>query len=403
MRYQVFDMFTKSLRPAGKAVTLTDSVLKSGFNPLADTKLFRMKSAGLQLSARFLRSYPKQEWDYPDVMIGDQAYPVNESSVLKKPFCTLKRFKREGLDDKAPKVLFVAALSGHHATLSKATLQEFLPDHDVYMTDWQDAKMVPLSKGSFGFEDYTAYVLEFLKELGPDVNVIALCQSGPAVLLATALLSEAKDPRRPKSLALLASPIDMRVNPGFMTKYSERINMRLWKLAYLHKVPSKYPGAGRLVYPGILQLSAFMSMNMGSHLKAHKMFARDIFNGRKNEADKHKEFYDEYFAMLDMSAEFCVDTIERIFINHDLALNRMTYQGEAVDLASIKDVKLLAIEGANDDMIREGQCNAAVKLCTGLPRKLKQEYIQEGVGHYGIFNGSIYKDKVAPKIKKFFA
>jgi len=403
MRYQVFDMLTRSLRPAGKVATLTDAALKSNLNPLADTSLFRIKSAGLQLSQRFMRSYPKQAWDYEDVTVGDQSFAVNESTVVNKPFCELKRFKREGLDDDAPKVLFIAALSGHHATLSKATLQEFLADHDVYVTDWLDAKMVPVSKGLFGFEEYTGYVLEFLRTLGPGVNVIALCQSGPAALLATALMSEAKDPCRPRALALLASPIDMRVNPGFLTKYSERLNIRLWKLANLHKVPARYPGAGRLVYPGILQLSAFMSMNIGSHVKAHKTLAQDIFNGREKEIDKHKEFYDEYFAMLDMSAEFCLETIERIFRNHDLARNRMTYQGQPVDLGSIKDVRLLAIEGANDDMIREGQCNAAVNICSGLPKKLKQEHIQEGVGHYGIFNGSIYKEKVAPRIKKFFS
>jgi len=403
MRYQIFDLFNQGLKPVGKLASLTDAILTSNVNPLANTRLSRIQSAGLQLSARFLRSYPKQAWDYQDVTIGDQSHSVRESTVVDKSFCKLKRFKRDGLDDNAPKVLFLAALSGHHATLSKATLQEFLPDHDVYITDWKDAKMVPASDGKFGFEDYTSYVIEFLKILGREVNVVALCQSGPAALVATALMSEKKDPCRPKALVLLASPIDMRVNPGLMTKYAERINMRLWKLANLHKVPVRYPGAGRLVYPGILQLSAFMSMNIGSHINAHKTFARDIFNGKEQAADKHKEFYDEYFAMLDMSAEFCVETIERIFAKHDLARNKMTYQGLAVDLANIKDVKLLAIEGANDDMIREGQCTAAVDLCTGLASKLKSGYIQEGVGHYGIFNGSIYKDKVAPKIKKFFA
>jgi len=402
MRYQVFDLFTKSLKPVGVVANLTNAALKSDFNPLAEARLFRMKSAGLQLSARFLRGYPKQDWNYQDIIVEGQSYAVNESTVDDRAFCKLKRFKREGLGEDAPKVLFIAALSGHHATLSKKTLEEFLPDHDVYITDWKDAKYVPASNGSFGFDDYTSYVLEFLRKLGPGVDVVALCQSGPAALVATALMSEMDDPCLPKSLVLLASPIDMRVNPGILTAYSKRINKRLWKLANLHKVPQGYPGAGRLVYPGILQLSAFVTMNIGSHFKAHKTFAKDVYKGKKQQISKHKEFYDEYFATLDMPAEFCFETIERIFIDHDLALNKMTYRGRSVDLTSIKNVKLMAIEGANDDMVREGQCTAAISLCSGIPKKSKSEYIQEGVGHYGIFNGSIYREKVAPRIKSFF-
>ena len=357
----------------------------------------------LRLSERFFRDYPKQEWGYEDVIVNNRSYAVNESVVMDKPFCKLMRFHRDGLSKKAPKVLFVSALSGHHATLSKDTFKEFLPDHDVYVTDWTDARLVPLSDGPFALQDYISYVIEFLNKLGSEVHVIALCQSGPAAVVAAAVMSEEDNTCRPASMTVMASPMNMRVNPGFLSKLATRLDVRVWKLANLHKVPRRYTGAGRLVYPGALQLISFMSMNIFTHFKAHMGYAAAMYYQDSQAADDHLEFYNEYFSMLDMPAEFCLETLDCIFTRNDVAENKMMYQGKLVNTSAIVDIPLLAMEGANDDMIREGQCTAVVDMCLELPESKKEKWIQPGVGHYGIFNGSIYRSEVAPKIKAFVA
>jgi len=390
MRYQLFDAFHQSMKPLGAVLDYVDDRLKSDSNPMSKSRIRRMQSAVLKLSGRLFRDYPKQT-------VKGRNYAINEDVILDKPFCNLMRFHRDGLKKDAPKVLFVAALSGHHATLSKDTFREFLPDHDVYVTDWKDARSVPVEDGRFNLEDYISYVIEFLQTLGSGVNIIALCQSGPAALVASAVMSKSKDKCRPQSLVMMASPMDVRINPGFISKAADLFDMRLWKLANIHKVPKRHAGAGRLVYPGALQLSGFMSMNIRSHVAAHKEFASNIYHENNEEIEKHKDFYDEYYAMLDMPAEFCLETMERIFVNHDVAENRMTYKGEKVDFADIDDIPIYAIEGANDDMVLVGQCTAVTDFCTGLADKLKHKHVQEGVGHYGIFNGSIYKTM----IKKF--
>ena len=403
MRYSAFEAVHQGVKPIASIFDYANTAMNSERNPLANSRVCRLQSAVLEVSASLLRHYPKQGWNYDDITVNGHAYSVNEEVIAEKPFASLMRFHRNGLSKTAPKVLFIAALSGHHATLSKDTFKEFLPDYDVYVTDWKDARYVPLSEGQFSLEDYTRYIVEFLHEIGTGTHLVALCQAGPASLVAAAVMSAGKDECRPRSLTMMASPMNIKVNPGFVSKLSEKMNVRMWSLYGLHKVPRRYPGAGRRVYPGALQLTGFMSGNIRTHIEAHKQFFCNLYLENIEEAEKHRAFYDEYFSMLDMPAEFCLESFERIFINHDVAENRMTFGGEAVDFADITDIPLFALEGANDDMVRLGQCTAILDICSGLTSQMKESYVQDNVGHYGIFNGSIYRDEVAPKVKDFIA
>jgi poly(3-hydroxybutyrate) depolymerase len=403
MRYSAFDAFHQSVKPIASIFDFANTALKSELNPLADSRICRLQSAVLEVSASFLKPYPKQRWNYADVSVNNRSYPVSEELIVKKPFANLIRFRRNGLGKTAHKVLFISALSGHHATLSKDTFKEFLPDHDVYVADWTDARLVPFSEGSFSLEDYISYIIEFLQEIGAGTHLIALCQAGPPALVAAAVMSSAKDECRPKSLSMMASPMNIKVNPGLISKISDKVNIKMWSLYGLHKVPGRYLGAGRQVYPGALQLFGFMSANIRTHIDAHKQFLSDLYHGNTEAAEKHRVFYIEYFAMLDMPAEFVLETLERIFFNHEVAENRMTFRGDAVDFADITDIPLFALEGAKDDFVRLGQCVAILDTCSGLTSEMKKSYVQDNVGHYGIFNGSTYRNEIAPKVKDFIA
>jgi poly(3-hydroxybutyrate) depolymerase len=297
-------------------------------------------------------------------------------------------------------VLFVAAMSGHHATLSKDTLREFLPDFDVYITDWVDARLVPRSQGRFGFDEYVEYLVEFLDALGPDVHLVGLCQAAVPALCAAALMAEDRHPHRPRTLSLLAGPIDVRANRNAITKVADRVPLALMRLN-VHRVPSRYPGAGRLVYPGYMQLGAFVSLNLRTHIAKHVQFFKDVAQGNEAAAQKHRTFYDEYNAMMDATAEFYLETLQRVFLDQQLAKGTLHVHGRRVDCAALKDIALLTLEGAQDDMVAIGVTEAAQGLCSKLPAGMREHHVQEGVGHYGVFNGSIYKAEIAPRMKAF--
>lgn len=403
MNYRLVDLANQSMQGLASVLNVAHKAASSEKNPQTKFRLGRLHSAVLEVSVRMLQEYPKREWDYDDVEFEGKFYSVNESVVLEKPFCKLTHFKRDGLPEGSPKVLFVAALSGHHATLSRETLTAFLPDHEVYVTDWTDARYVPVEEGRFGFEEYMAYVIGFLEHIGPDVHLIGLCQAGVPSLAAVAVMTKNKSKSRPKSMTFMASPMDTRVNPGMVANVAKYISPQLLSNVALHRVPSRFPGAGRLVYPGAVQLSSFMSLSPKAHLKSHAKFVRDVYHGNHAAADKHREFYDEYFSILDSAAEFYLETLERVFLDQKLAKGTLTYQGEIVDCRLITDVPLLSMEGAEDNMVLVGQCQAANDICGGLPSELKEIYVQEGVGHYGIFNGSTFEKVVAPKVKEFIA
>lgn len=403
MRYHIVDAFNQSLNATASVLNTIKSVADSQYNPIKDKKLGRAQTAFLETSIRILRHYPKRGWDYPDVKIGKRLYPVTETVVKEKPFCKLMKFTRAGLKKDAPKVLFVAAMSGHHATLSRETFGEFLPEHEVYVTDWTDAKLVPLKEGRFGFEEYIAYVIDFMKEIGPGTHMVALCQAGAPGMAAASILAEEGSDCRPKSLSLLASPMDIRVNPNLLSKVSEMINRHMINAIAIHRVPTRYPGRGRLVYPGMVQLGNFMTLSIRSHIESHYQFARDVYHGNFESADKFRDFYDEYFSVLDSTAEFYIETLEKVFIDQTLPKGLLTFEGKKVDCSVIKDIPLFTVEGAKDNMVGIGQCRAAADFCTNLPDDKKEYLVQDGVGHYGIFSGSRYREFIAPAIKDFIA
>lgn len=403
LQYQLTDVLHKAVfHPWSAVLDRAHGVVTHDLYPLKHTPLGRLQAASLESVSRLISHYPKRAFGITETEIDGHVQPVNERVLSKKPFCHLMHFETAGCETR-PKVLFVAALSGHHATLSRETYSAFLPDHDVYVTDWQDARYVPLSEGRFGFEDYVRYLIDFLDVLGPDTHVIAICQAAVPTLTAVAAMAGRDLPNRPKTMTLMAGPIDVRANPNMLTRVSELSNVKLHRFLTVKKVPAGYPGAGRRVYPGLTQLFAFMSLNLRSHLQKHWQFFRDVYGHEHDAAQKHREFYDEYFAVLDMTEEFFLETLERVFFDQHLPKGTMQFEGQTVDCAAITDVPLMTVEGAEDDMCQVGMTEAAQGLCTALPDDLRWHHVQPAVGHYGVFSGSRYRLEVAPRIKDFMA
>ena len=402
MLYQLHDAVRKyASHPIAGALEKAHGYVNHPKNPLKKTVIGRLQNAALESGHRVFKQYQKIDYDLHSVTIDGKDVPVTLSVVQKKPFANLLRFKRQGLPKDAPKVLFVAAMSGHYATLSQDTFREFLPDHDIYVTDWQSARDVPLSEGRFGMEEYIGYVIEFLQQLGPNSHVIGLCQASVPVLCAAALMADDNDPAQPASMTLMAGPIDARINPMPLVKFfNDFIPPKLLK-ANLRTVPAGYKGAGRKVYPGHLQLAGFMSLAPKLHLQKHFDFFMDVFNDREEAAQKHREFYDEYLSGLDGTAEFFLETLQRVFIDYDLPEGRMKYQDRIVDCSKIKKTALLTVEGEKDNMCQLEQTEAAHELCSSLPESKRDHHIQPGVGHYGVFSGTLYRSVIAPHIKQF--
>src|SRR5215471_5179013 len=302
MRYRLRALVEQLLQPVHTTLERYHRFVTHPRRTRRRSRFNRYHAAGVESVLRLIRQYPKQAFGYEPLAIGGKPASIVEEVVAEKPFCQLRRF-HHAATSKAPKVLFVAAMSGHHATLSKDTLREFLPDFDVYITDWVDARMVPVAEGRFGFDEYVQYLIEFLDALGPNVHLVGLCQAAVPALCAAALMAEDRHPHRPRTLSLLAGPIDISVNRNAVTKLADRVPLALMRLN-LHKVPSCYPGAGRLVYPGYLQLGAFVSLNLRTHVAKHVQFFKDVAEGNEAAAEKHRVFYDEYNAMMDATAEF---------------------------------------------------------------------------------------------------
>ncbi len=402
MRYQAIDIAQKALHPVSVALAYAQDIVEHPINPLSGTFIGRFQAAALESTRRLIKHYPKKGFEFGHVEIDGESVEIHERIMRKKPFCNFIHFERDGCEE-APKVLFVAALSGHHASLSRETLRAFLPDHDVYVTDWIDAKQVPLAAGRFGFEEYVAYVIEFIEMLGPSVHVVGLCQAAVPALVAAAVMAQRDNAARPRTLSLIAGPVDITANHNRITRHADKLNLELMRVLMVQKVPKGYPGEGRVVYPGYFQLGGFMTMNLTAHIEAHWQFFKDVARGDVEAADKHRDFYDDYFSIMDGTAEFFVETLERVFLDQHLPKGVMRFEGETVDCGAIRDIALLTIEGAKDDMVALGVTEAAHELCTSLPQQLREHYIQQGVGHYGVFSGSRYRDEVAPRIKSFIA
>ena len=359
-------------------------------------------ASALEVFAHASAPRGKPAFGLTETVIDGKSVAVHEEIVAQKPFGQLKRFVRAGREGD-PKLLIVAPMSGHYATLLRGTVERMLPGHDVYITDWRDARSVPTAAGSFDLDDYVDYLVEFMELIGPGAHMLAVCQPSVPCYAAVALMSADKNPCRPKTLTLMGGPIDTREAPTAVNLTATQRPHSWFSQNVIATVPYSYPGAGRKVYPGFLQLGGFMSMNLGNHMMSHYEMFKHLVRGDDTSADATKEFYEEYRSVCDMTAEFYLQTIDVVFQNHSLPKGEMMHRGRRVDPAAIKDVALLAIEGERDDISGLGQTKAALTIATKLPAAHKQYYMAEGAGHYGIFNGSKWRDKIAPVVENWIA
>ncbi len=370
------------------------------FNPAAHTQVGRAAAAACELLEAGLRPYEKPAFGLDVTEIDGKSVDVTEDVVLREPFCELLHFKRD-VERDDPKLLIVAPMSGHFATLLRGTVKAMLPDHEVYITDWVDAREVPLTEGGFDLDDYIDYVMTFVEFLGPEVHLMAVCQPSVPVLAALSLMSADGHPDLPASMTLMGGPIDTRINPTQPNNFAKQHSIDWFEQNLVNYVPMLYPGAMRRVYPGFLQLSGFMAMNIDRHVSAHLRHFNNLVAGDGDGAEAHRAFYDEYRAVMDLPAEYYLQTVQRVFQDHDLPQGRFRYRGRLVEPSAITATALMTVEGEKDDISAVGQTKAAQDLCSGLKNKQRAHYEQAAVGHYGVFNGRRWRDEIAPRVKKF--
>ena len=402
--YHWYELGHAAMVPARAAAGSARSVLDNPWNPFTSTPAGRHASAALELFERTTRRYRKPSFGLKTTRVDGQATAVREETVWRAPFCDLIHFQRDIPNERRaqdPRVLLVAPMSGHFATLLRGTVEAFLPDHEVYITDWQDARMVPFTKGRFDLDDYIDYVRAMLAYFDGDVHVFAVCQPAVPVLAATSLMEADDDPNVPRSLVLAGGPVDTRISPTAVNDVACEKGTDWFAHNVVTSVPWTQPGSGRSVYPGFLQLTGFMSMNLDRHANAHKSLFDSLVLGDGDNAEKHRTFYDEYLAVMDLPAEFYLQTIDSVFVRHLLPKGEFSHRGIVADLSEIRRVPLMTIEGEKDDITGLGQCRAALDLATGLPSACKFHYEAEGVGHYGVFNGSRFKSQILPRIAQF--
>jgi poly(3-hydroxybutyrate) depolymerase len=408
MLYTLYEAGYYASTPLRYAARLTRDFWSSPLNPAADTDFGRSLYAGADLFANLTRRYGKPKWGVDSVEIDGQAVRVRPTKVWSSPWVTLTHFTRDMADmrkagrrELEPAVLIVAPLSGHYATLLRGTVQAFLQDHEVFITEWSNARDVPLMDGRFDFHDYIDHVRECLRQLGPRPHVVAVCQPGPPVLAAASLMAEDGEECRPATMTFMGSPIDARLSPTVTNKLAEEKPFAWFQSNMVYTVPGPYPGAGRRVYPGFVQLASFMSMNLEKHQEAHWRYLQQLMDGDGDSAEKHLEFYDEYLSVLDLSEEFYLQTVDVVFQRYLLPKGELFHRGRHVNPGAIRDIGLLTVEGENDDISGIGQTQAAHDLCTGLPAELKEDYVQPKVGHYGVFNGKRFREEIYPKVRAF--
>ena len=400
MLYHMREIAHAGLAPARAAADLSTRLLRHPDNPWRDTAAARWLSAGFELFENVTRRYDKPEWGLHGTLIDGAQVPVTIEVVQREPFCDLLHFGRGTARDD-PRLLVVAPMSGHYATLLRDTVRALLPNHDVYVTDWLDAAMVPLVDGGFDLDDYIDYVIGFLHTLGPDTHVLAVCQPAVPVLAAVSLMAARKDPLAPPSMTLIGGPIDTRVSPTVPNDLAMNHPLEWFEKHLLATVPATFPGFGRRVYPGFMQLSGFISMNIQRHVDAHQDFFNYLVQGDGDSAQQHRDFYREYLAVMDTSAEFYLQTISTVFQEHALPRGVMHHRGERVDPGAIEHTALLTIEGGKDDISGPGQTEAAQGLCCNLPAARKLHYVQPEVGHYGTFSGRRWRESIVPVIGEF--
>lgn len=402
--YWMYEMGQASLNPLRAMTDATKLLFQNPLNPMSHTEFGKSIAASCELFERTTRRYGKPEWGIKDVEVAGMRVPVTVQSIWERPFCRLLHFERvmaRPLRAPQPRVLIVAPMSGHYATLLRGTVEAFLPNHEVYITDWADARMVPLSAGRFDLDDYIDYVIEMLQFLGGNVHVVAVCQPSVPVIAAAALMDGARDPSVPLSMTLMGGPIDTRCNPTAVNNLAQERGIDWFRSTVITRVPFPHPGFMRDVYPGFLQLNGFVSMNLDRHIDAHKNLFRHLVEGDGDSAQKHREFYDEYLAVMDLTAEYYLQTVDTVFVKHSLPKGEMTHRGKPVDLSKIERISLMTVEGEKDDISGLGQTEAAHRLCSSLSADKKVHYMQQGVGHYGVFNGSRFRSEIVPRISDF--
>lgn len=407
MLYHLYELNHAAVAPFRAAAEVGLWALRHPLNPLAESVTHKTLAATLDVFESTTRRYGKPEFGLHETEIDGKPVPVTEKIVWERPFCRLIHFEREPSAMKdvgtQPKLLIVAPLSGHYATLLRGTVEAMLPYNEVYITDWTDARMVPLTEGDFDLDDYIDYIIDMCHELGPDVHLLAVCQPSVPVFAAVAVMHENDDPYVPLSMTLMGGPIDTRESPTEVNRLATERGTEWYERNVVMTVPWPHPGVMRRVYPGFVQLSGFMAMNLDRHMDAHWNYFDHMVEGDGDSAEKHREFYDEYLSVMDMTAEFYLQTVDEVFVKHSLPKGEFTHRGKVVRPEVITKTALMTVEGEKDDISGVGQTKAAHKLCTKLAKSKKAHWEQPGVGHYGVFNGSRWKAEIAPKVREFMA
>ncbi|HJW78613.1 MAG: polyhydroxyalkanoate depolymerase [Microvirga sp.] len=403
LAYYWYEAAHLMLSPARAASDVGRLIFNNPANPLTHTPYGRTVSAACELFERTTRRYGKPAFGLNQTSVNGQRVPVTERVVWERPFGRVIAFDRalNFAHRPQPKILMVAPMSGHFATLLRGTVEAFLPTHQVMIADWADARMVPLSEGGFDLDDYIDYLISMFRALGPDLHVMAVCQPSVPVMAAIARMEAEDDPLTPRSMILMGGPIDTRRSPTAVNKVAQERGVDWFRRNCIVKVPASYPGFWRDVYPGFLQLSGFMAMNMDRHLTAHYDMFKHLVRGDGDSAEKHREFYDEYLAVMDLTAEYYLQTVEKVFVDHELPNGTMMHRDKPVDLKAIRRCAIMAIEGEKDDISGVGQTLAALQLTPNLAVEKKVYHLQLNVGHYGVFNGSRFRSETAPRIADF--
>jgi poly(3-hydroxybutyrate) depolymerase len=407
MLYDAYEVQRSLLAGASTLAHLGSGWMQNPANPLAYSQMGPIMASALDVFAHASAPRGKPEFGLSSTIVEGREVAVHEEVVLRRPFGQLKRFRREGVAG-GPKLLMVAPMSGHYATLLRGTVERMLPKHDVYITDWRDAKLVPMDDGRFDLDDYVDYLVEFMHAIGPDssgrgAHMLAVCQPSVPAFAAACLMSADRDPLRPRTLTMMGGPIDTRKAPTEVNTVATQRPFAWFEKNVIVTVPYLYPGAGRRVYPGFLQLAGFMAMNFGNHLVSHWGMFRHLVEGDEESAEATKDFYDEYRAVCDMTAEFYLQTVDVVFQRHLLPKGELTHRGRRVDPAAITDIPLLAIEGERDDISGVGQTKAALTIANGLPQSQKKYHLAKGAGHYGIFHGGKWRTRIAPVVEDWIA
>ncbi len=402
MLYSLYELQHAALQPVRAMAEMQTLALKLPYLPMNYTAAARTMAAGLEVFSNITRRYPKPDFGLATTMVDGTARKVTEHDVLSLPFCRLKHFEREGCEDRNdPKLLIVAPLSGHYATLLRGTVEAMLPNHEVYITDWVDARDVPLRLGRFDLDDYIDYIREFFVTLGPGAHVMGVCQPSVPVLAAVALMSAENDAHVPRSMTLMGGPIDTRISPTVPNNLAQEHSIEWFEHSVIDRVPFPHDGFMREVYPGFIQLTGFMTMNLDRHVGAHVRLFHHLIKGDGDSAKAHTDFYDEYLAVMDLPAEYYLQTVKTVFQDHALPRGIMTCRGEKVETAAIRKTALLTVEGEKDDISGVGQTMAAHDLCPNIPKAMRGHYLQAGVGHYGVFNGRRWREEIAPRVAAF--